>query len=64
MKQIYKLSVTGEQAKRVRAEIRERQMLRKLRDATEPSVKYKRALEDYYRDNDLLFEGRPKQIES
>lgn len=64
MQRIYKLSVTEEQAKRVRAEIRERQMLRKLRDSIEPPVKWKRALENYYRDNDLLFEGRPKQIET
>ena len=62
MKHIYKLNVKSEEAKRVREDIREHKLKRKLFKSIEPSVKLKRALEDYNRDNDLLFEGRSKQI--
>ena len=62
MKHIYKLNVKSEEATRVRDEIRMDKLKRKMRKSIEPSVKLKRALEDYNRDNDLIFEGRSKQI--
>ena len=64
MKQIYKLSVTEEQAKRVRAEIREQKLMRNLRNSTEPSVKLKRALEKYYENSKHVIDGLPAPIDS
>ena len=48
MENKYKLNVRGEQAKRVRDEIRMDKLKRKLRKLIEPSGKWKRAYEDRY----------------
>ena len=48
MKQIYKLNVKGEEARRVRDEIRMNKLKRKIFKSTEPSVKMSKEYEERY----------------